>query len=241
MTSYLTIADDDAKKLCGRLEFDASWDKAGTGYYELNKQMKPSLSISVGSFLAYNHSSIIAAMGARLIPEEEDRPIVDCAGAIQVRNELLSEVAIALENHETLVRLIASEPALIAGNVSCKKGEEPLSDILRKIVISNLKVPLNKVISNYFVESGIEFDPAAEYRKIVVGLIDNWQLTRMDQREGYQYKLSVQIKDKLSVGGSVLPTEQVRRFGFRENDELKRVAFAESILAIDPATKVQAG
>lgn len=33
----LTYAE--AKKICERLEFDASWDKAGPGYYKLKRQI----------------------------------------------------------------------------------------------------------------------------------------------------------------------------------------------------------
>lgn len=36
----LTVTAAEAAKLCARLEFDASWDKAGSGYYALKRQLQ---------------------------------------------------------------------------------------------------------------------------------------------------------------------------------------------------------
>lgn len=35
----ITITLSEAKKLCARLEFDASWDKCGSGYYSMKDQI----------------------------------------------------------------------------------------------------------------------------------------------------------------------------------------------------------
>lgn len=39
-TKMLTISRDDAQRICARLEFDASWDKVGSGYYLLKRQIQ---------------------------------------------------------------------------------------------------------------------------------------------------------------------------------------------------------
>jgi hypothetical protein len=36
----LTLTTDEASRICKRLEFDASWDKAGSGYYSLKRQLQ---------------------------------------------------------------------------------------------------------------------------------------------------------------------------------------------------------
>lgn len=36
----LNVTVDEARRLCKRLEFDASWDKAGSGYYALKRQLQ---------------------------------------------------------------------------------------------------------------------------------------------------------------------------------------------------------
>lgn len=141
MTGYLTIDVDDAKKLCGRLEFDASWDKAGPGYYDLNKQMKPSLSVGVGSFIAYSYSSILSAMAARLGSEDDEVPVSDCATEIEKRNELLGELTVALKDADMLVRLIASEPALVSGRLDRAPTDWDVATILKGKVLGNIRTP----------------------------------------------------------------------------------------------------
>lgn len=39
-SKLLTIDKDDAERICKRLEFDASWDKVGSGYYVLKQQIQ---------------------------------------------------------------------------------------------------------------------------------------------------------------------------------------------------------
>lgn len=39
-TPLLTISRPDAERICNRLEFDASWDKVGPGYYTLKQQLQ---------------------------------------------------------------------------------------------------------------------------------------------------------------------------------------------------------
>lgn len=38
----LTLERGDAERICARLEFDASWDKVGSGYYLLKQQLRAS-------------------------------------------------------------------------------------------------------------------------------------------------------------------------------------------------------
>lgn len=33
----ISLTYEEAKKICERLEYDASWDKAGSGYYTLKR------------------------------------------------------------------------------------------------------------------------------------------------------------------------------------------------------------
>jgi hypothetical protein len=147
MTGYLTIDVDDAKKLCGRLEFDASWDKAGPGYYDLNKQIKSTLSVGVGSFIAYSYTSIMSAMSARLAGEDDEPPVNDCTTAVEKRNELLGELTVALQNADILVRLIASEPALAFGRLNHAPTDWDMETILKEKVLESIRESLNGVIA----------------------------------------------------------------------------------------------
>lgn len=36
----VTLNRGDAERICARLEFDASWDKVGSGYYLLKQQLR---------------------------------------------------------------------------------------------------------------------------------------------------------------------------------------------------------
>jgi hypothetical protein len=175
MTSYLTIEMGDAKTLCGRLEFDASWDKAGPGYYDLTKQMKTDLTVTVGGFVAYSYVSVLAAMESRLKDEEEeDGKSIDCTGAIHVRNQLLSELKAKLADNDVLVRLLASEPTLIAATLKRTPNDLQVGNILRNSVNDTIRLALNDVIATYFVRSKIPAKPVSEFSKCVIEILDTW-------------------------------------------------------------------
>lgn len=199
MTGYLTVNVDDAKKLCGRLEFDASWDKAGPGYYELSKQMKPSLSVGVGSFIAYSYSSILSAMTARLASEEDEAPVIDCATAIERRNELLSELTGALKDADMLVRLIASEPSLVSGSLDRHPINWDVETILKGKVVGNVTDALNDLIAEHLIQHNQHVNPVLEYVKCVTEIIEKWQRRHKKDVGSFAYTRSEQLKANLSA------------------------------------------
>jgi hypothetical protein len=242
MTGYLTIDADDAKKLCGRLEFDASWDKAGPGYYDLNKQIKAYLSVGVGSFVAYSYPSLLRAIAARLTSEDDEAPVSDCATAVEKRNELLGELAHALKDNETLVRLIASQPALVSGRLDRAPTNWDVETILKGKVLSNIKVALNDVIAEHLIKHNIHVNPALEYAKCVTDIIEKWQRKHKKDMGSFPYNQSDQLKANLSLlakGKHVLFTKnEIAKFvsrEIREKADLRAFFVADEVLTLSGA------
>ncbi len=245
MTGYLTIEGGDAKSLCARLEFDASWDKAGPGYYELSKQIKASLSVDVGSFVPYSYDSIIAAMTARLIDEDEEGPASDCTTAIERRNALLAELVTLLKNTDALVRLIASNPALIAGRIQRPPVDWIVEDILLEKVICTVKEALNAVIASHLLHANKKLRPATEYAKCVGELIENWQRKHKKDKGSLVYDYSERLKGQLQTLVKGKHTTFVRGeiWNFvsreiRDNADLRRFFVAADVLALEDAFSV---
>jgi hypothetical protein len=242
MTGYLTIEADDARAVCARLEFDASWDKAGPGYYELNKQIKASLSVGVGSLVAYSYESILVAMGTRLIDEDEEGPASDCTTAIERRNTLLAELVTALKNADTLARLIASNPGLITGRVQRPPVDWDVEAILKEKVVSAVKEALNAVIASHLLRANKNGRPAAEYAKCVEELIENWQRKHKKDRGSLIYDFSERLKGQLQILVKGKHTAFIRGeiWNFvsreiRDKADLRRFFVAAEVLELEDA------
>lgn len=245
MTSYLTIEGGDAKSLCARLEFDASWDKAGPGYYELNKQIKASLSVDVGSLVPYSYDSIIAAMTARLIDVDEEGPAGDCTTAIERRNALLAEVMTSIKNSDTLARLIASNPQLIEGRIHHAAVDWDVAAMLRDKVLSAILNALNTVIALHLLNANKKVRPALEYAKTVKEIIENWQRKHKRDRETMIYSFSERLKGQLKIlaKGKHTPFVRGEIWNFvsrevRDKADLRRFSVAADVLSLEDAFSV---
>ena len=242
MTSYLTVETNDAKALCARLEFDASWDKAGPGYYELSKQLKTSLSVGVGTFVAYSYDSILAAMSARLVDEDEEGPAVDCFTAVERRNALLAELVSALKKPETLARLVANNPALLSARIQQPTADLNVEALLRDKVVEAISEACNSIIATHLLIASKNTRPAKEYAKVVGALIENWQRKHKKDEGSLVYGFSVRLLDQLQIlaKGKHNPFIRGEIWNFvsrevRDKVDLRRFFVAVDVLKLEDA------
>lgn len=191
--SLLTIAPSEAAKLCARLEFDASWDKAGDGYYQLKRQLREMeyapdtqpVSLDLLSARREFQEGVVDFLEAA-----EGKPVgvdafrVIASQAIRHRVEAIKSVSDA-------AIVLARNPEILNSSVSTGDEGESLLRLVISEFGSYLAEDLHELCIQAFVDQFDErFDPLKNYREFGEKVIARWlRLEKKDKDAGQRAEM----------------------------------------------------
>lgn len=168
--TYLTISADEARKICDRLEFDASWDKAGQGYYSLKDQIDPYKLATCGGFLAYSTDSIMLAFKTKIADDSDGE--VTVYNMIEERQNLIKQVFERCDTPTEFARVIAANPDLLVPVSAADVTAVSPIFRLKERYFEKLQFLLNRVVAGYVRETGRTKELAKTYRDCCFAILD---------------------------------------------------------------------